>query len=147
MLSQLAAANAPDTHVKIDLLRNGQAETVSLTVGTMPEGKQISMPSEEESAWGITVQELTPELARQLELEPGTSGVVISDIEAGSPAAAAGLRPGDLITEINRTAIKNINDYQQALQKTKKGDSLLLLIKRAAGSFYTVLTPSAKDRG
>jgi S1-C subfamily serine protease len=57
------------------------------------------------------------------------------------------LRPGDLITEVNRTAIKNLNDYQQALQKAKKDEHLLLLIKRDGGSFYTVLTPSVKDQG
>jgi S1-C subfamily serine protease len=72
---------------------------------------------------------------------------VISGVENGSPADAAGLRPGDLITEVNRQAIKNMNDYQQALQKVKKGENLLLLVKRAAGSFYTVLTPSAGDQG
>ena len=94
----------------------------------------------------MRVQELTPQLAHQLGLEPGTTGVVISEVNNGSPAAAAGLRPGDLITEINRKALKNLNDYQQALKKVKKGDNLLLLVKRAAGSFYTVLTPSADDR-
>ena len=150
MLSQLAAATAPNTRVKIDLLRNGEEQTVSLIVGTMPEGKQQTMPSEkekEESAWGLTVQELTPELARQLQLGPGITGVVISDIQENSPAAAAGLRQGDLITEVNRTAIKNLNDYQLAVQKVKKGDNLLLLIQRGGGSFYVVLTPSAKDQG
>jgi serine protease Do len=147
MLSQLAAATAPNTSVKIDLLRNGQEETLSLTVGTMPEGAPKTMPAEEqkeESAWGITVQELTPPLARQLELEPGTTGVVISNIKAGSPAAAAGLRQGDLITEVNRTAVKDLNDYQQALKQVKNGENLLLLVQRGGGAFYVVLTPPSK---
>jgi serine protease Do len=147
MLSQLAAATAPNTQVKIDLLRNGQQETISLEVGTMPtEGGQQMVSPEEKSDWGMTVQELTPQLTQQLGLEPGTTGVVISNIEEGGPAATAGLRPGDLITEVNRTAIKNLNDYQQTLQKVKKGENLLLLIKRSAGSFYTVLTPSGNDQ-
>jgi serine protease Do len=145
-LSQLAAATAPNTRVKIDLLRNGEEKTVSLEVGTMPEAEQKSVSPEEKSDWGMNVQELTPQLAQQLGLEPGTTGVVIAGVNDGSPADAAGLRPGDLITEVNRTAIKNLNDYQQALQKVKKGDHLLLLVKRAAGSFYTVLTPSADDQ-
>jgi serine protease Do len=146
-LSQLAAATPPNTQVKIDLLRNGEEKTVSFEVGTMPEGEQKSVAPEEKSDWGMNVQELTPQLAQQLGLEPGTTGVVISGVENGSPADAAGLRPGDLITEVNRQAIKNMNDYQQALQKVKKGENLLLLVKRAAGSFYTVLTPSAGDQG
>jgi len=57
------------------------------------------------------------------------------------------LRPGDLITEVNRKAVNNLSDYQQSLQKVKKGDHLLLLIKRATGSFYTVLSSSAEDKG
>jgi serine protease Do len=132
---------------KIDLLRNGKAETISLKVGTMPEEEQKVVSPEEKSDWGMMVQELTPQLAQQLGLDPGTTGVVISNIKEGSPAAEAGLRPGDLITEVNRVAVKNLNDYQHALQKVNQGDNLLLLIKRAAGSFYAVLTPSAKDQG
>ncbi len=145
-LSQLASAAAPNTRVKIDILRNGEEKNISLEVGTMPEGEQKSVSPEEQSDWGMNVQEFTPQLAQQLGLEPGTAGVLISTVDDGSPADAAGLRPGDLITEINRKAIKNLNDYQQALQKVKKGDNLLLLVKRAAGSFYTVLTPSANDQ-
>ncbi len=145
-LSQLASAAAPNTRVKIDILRNGEEKNISLEVGTMPEGEQKSVSPEEQSDWGMNVQEFTPQLAQQLGLEPGTAGVLISAVDDGSPADAAGLRPGDLITEINRKAIKNLNDYQQALQKVKKGDNLLLLVKRAAGSFYTVLTPSANDQ-
>jgi serine protease Do len=145
-LSQLASATAPNTRVKIDLLRNGEEKNISLEVETMPEGEQKSVSPEEQSDWGMNVQELTPQLAQQLGLEPGTTGVVISAVDDGSPADAAGLRPGDLITEINRKALKSLNDYQQALQKVKKGDNLLLLVKRAAGSFYTVLTPSANDQ-
>ncbi len=146
-LSQMAAATAPNSRVKIDLFRNGKEQTILLKVGAMPEEEQKIVSPEEQSDWGMMVQELTPQLAQQLGLESGTTGVVISDIKEGSPAAEAGLRSGDLITEVNRTAIKNLNDYQQALQKVKKGDNVLLLIKRAAGSFYTVLTPSANDQG
>ena len=147
MLSQMAAATAPNTQVKIDLLRNGQEKTITVELGTMPtEGGQQVVSPEEKSDWGMSVQELTPQLAQQLGLEPGTTGVVISNVDEGGPAAAAGLRPGDLITEVNRTAIKNLNDYQQALQKVKKGENLLLLIKRAGGAFYTVLTPSGNNQ-
>jgi S1-C subfamily serine protease len=71
---------------------------------------------------------------------------VISDIIQGSPAAEAGLHPGDIITAVNRKGIKNFNDYQQALKQVKKGENLLLLIKRGSGAFYVVLTPPAKNQ-
>jgi serine protease Do len=70
--------------------------------------------------WVMAVQELTPQLAEQLGLEPGTTGVVISDIESGSPTSEAGLRPGDLIKEMNRKGIENLDDYRQALNQAKK---------------------------
>jgi serine protease Do len=145
-LSQMAAATAPNTTVKIDVLRKGKAETVSLEVGTMPEEGQKIISPQKESDWGITVQELTPQLAQQLGLDSGTTGVVISDITQGSPAAEAGLRPGDLITEVNHKGINNLNDYQQALKQLKKNNNLLLLVKRGSGAFYAVLTPPLKNQ-
>jgi serine protease Do len=145
-LSQLVAATAPNTTVKIDLLRNGKEETISLELGTMAEEGQKVISQQKENDWGMMVQELTPQLAQQLTLEPGTTGVVISDVNEGSPAAEAGLRPGDLITEVNRTAIKSLNDYRQALKKLRSGENLLLLVKRGSGAFYAVLTPSSKNQ-
>jgi len=143
-LSQLVAATAPNTPVKIDLLRNGKEETISLKLGTMAEEGQKVISQQKESDWGMMIQELTPQLAQQLGLEPGTTGVVISDISESSPAAEAGLRSGDLITEVNRTAVKSLNDYQQALKKVKNGENILLLVKRGSGAFYAVLTPPSK---
>ena len=144
-LSQIVAATPPDTQVKVDILRNGNAKTVTLTIGTMPSEEQARVAPKEETSWGMAVQELTPQLAQQLGLEPGASGVVISDIEDGSPAAEAGLQPGDLISEVNRTAIKNLTDYQQAIKQVKNGENLLLLIKRGSGALYVVLTPVSKN--
>ena len=139
------AATAPDTQVKIDIQRNGNAKTVGLTIGTMPSEEQPMVAPKEETSWGMAVQELTPQLARQLGLEPVATGVVISDIKDGSPAAEAGLQPGDLISEVNRTAVKNLNDYQRALKQVKNGENLLLLVKRGTGALYVVLTPVSKN--
>ena len=143
-LSQIVAATAPNTTVKVDVLRNGKAQTLSAKIGTMAEEGQKAVSPPKTNNWGMMVQELTPQLAQQLGLEAGTAGVVIADVNEGSPAAEAGLRSGDLITEVNRTAIQNMNDYQQALNKVKSGDNLLLLVKRGSGAFYAVLTPPSK---
>jgi serine protease Do len=145
-LSQLVAATAPNTLVKIDILRNGKEQTISLKLGTMAEEGQKVISQQKENDWGMMVQELTPQLAQQLGLEPGTTGVVISDINESSPAADAGLRPGDLITEVNRTAVKSLSDYQQALKNVKKSENLLLLVKRGSASFYAVLTAPSKSQ-
>jgi serine protease Do len=92
----------------------------------------------------MMVQEITPQLAQQLGLDPEETGVVISNVQEGSPAAEAGLRPGDLIAELNRKGVKNLSDYQQALKQVKKDENLLLLIKRGSGALYVVLTPKER---
>jgi serine protease Do len=116
-------------------------EIVLLTMGTMPSEEQTTFAPKEETSWGMAVQELTSQLAQHLGLEPGTVGVVISDIKEESPAAKAGLSPGDLITEINRKSVNNLNDYQQALKSVKNAENLLLIVKRDARTFFVVLIP------
>ena len=72
--------------------------------------------------------------------------MVISEVQPGSPAGEGKLRPGDLIKEVNRQKIQNIRDYNQALQKIKKNESLLLLVKRGQNTFYVALKGSSQEQ-
>jgi len=137
-LSRLVAAIAPNTKTTLQIVRDGKNQEIKVTIGTMPEETAEPPAAEEKSAWGLTVQNLTPELAQRFGLDENERGVVISEIQQGSTAADAKLRPGDLIKQVNRQNIQNIRDYNQALQKAKK-DSLLLLIKRGKNTFYVAL--------
>jgi serine protease Do len=132
--------------VSLDLIREGKTKTVKLPVGTMPEEVGKVAASKKESDWGISVQNLTAELAKRYGLDAGERGVVVVGVEQGSPAAEVRLRPGDLIREINRQKIQNLRDYNQALEAAAKDESLLLLIKRGEGSFYIALTPQKKEK-
>jgi serine protease Do len=107
----------------------------------MPEeGQQKKAAAQStESALGITVQNLTPELAKKFGVDEKEVGVVITDLAAGSPAAEARLRAGDLVAEVNRQKIQNIRDWKQAIEKMKKGEPLLLLVKRGASTFYVAI--------
>jgi serine protease Do len=120
---------------------------LNLTVATMPSDGQASAVPEEETGWGLTVEELTPRLAMQLGVASETKGVVVSGITDESPADAAGLRRGDIILEVDRIPISNMDDYQQALERVKRGENLLLLAKRGRGTFYIVLKPSDEGEG
>lgn len=142
-LSRMVASTAPDTTVTLQVIRDGKSREIKATIGTMPAEGTEAAPAKKESSWGLTVQNLTPELAQRFEWDPTEHGVVISNVQAGSPAAEAKLRPGDLIKEVNRQKIQNLKDYNQALQKVKKGESLLLLIKRGDRTFYVALKPPA----
>jgi len=91
------------------------------------------------------VEDLTPQLAEGLGLDTGERGVVVSNVEPGSPAAEAGLRQGDLIKEVNRGPIQNLDDYTRMTEKAKKGESVVLLIERGVSTFYVVLKPASQE--
>ncbi|MFZ0930078.1 MAG: DegQ family serine endoprotease [Syntrophobacteraceae bacterium] len=140
-LSRSVAAMPPESKATIEVIRDGKPVTVKLTIGTMPEEalQQKAAGPKTESAWGITVQNLTPELAQKFGVDEKEGGVVISDLAAGSPAAEARLRQGDIVQEVNRQKIQNVRDWKQATDKMKKGEPLLLLIKRGANTFYVAI--------
>ena len=143
-LSRLVASTAPNTKVTMQMLRDGKHKDLKVTVGTMPEESAAVSPAPKETAWGMAVQNLTADLARRFGLDEGEAGVVIAEVQPGSPAGEAKLRPGDVIKEVNRQKIQNIRDYNQAVQKTKKNESLLLLVKRGKNTFYVPLKGTAE---
>ena len=99
-------------------------------------------PSEEGGALsklGLAVQTLTPDLAKQFGVQ-GAEGAIITDVQEGSPASLAGLQPGDVIVEADRQKVASADDLQEALNKAKDKESLLL-IKRKGASLFVVLTP------
>ena len=87
----------------------------------------------------MEVQDITPALGERLGMNPGEKGVVIAEVHPGSPASNAGLRPGDIILEVNRKKIGNIKDYYNVLREAKNEKGLLLLIKRGNANIYSVL--------
>jgi serine protease Do len=141
-LSQMAAATKPNSRAKIDIIRDGTPKTIEVTIGTMPAEGQAAVSHTEKTEWGMTVQQLTPELAQRLGYDSNAKGVVISAVQPGSPADLAHLRPGDLIVEANRHKIEDIQGYQQAVKSVKPGNNLLLLVQRDSGSFFVVLQSS-----
>jgi serine protease Do len=92
------------------------------------------------SAFGIRVKNLSPELAHQLGID-ATAGVVISSIDPGSHAEDSGLRARDVILEVNRAAVKNVDEYQQAIKSSARGKVVLLLVKRGDTTLYYALKP------
>jgi len=140
MLSRSVAAMGPESSAAIGVLREGKTKDIKVSIGTMPEDAgERKREGKTESPWGIAVQNITPELAQKFGLDENESGAVITDLKPGTAAADARLRPGDVIKEVNRQKIQNIRDYNQAVQKMKKGETLLLLVKRAGNTFYIAI--------
>ena len=145
--SRSVAATKPESTVTLEIIRDGKPVTIKLAIGTMPEetGEKKALAPKMESAWGITVQNLTPELAQKFGLDEKETGVVITDLAAGTPAAEARLRTGDVIKEVNRQKIQNVRDWKQATEKMKKGEPLLLLIKRGHNTFYVAIKSAGQS--
>jgi serine protease Do len=87
---------------------------------------------------GMSVQEVTPEVARQLRLSD-SSGVIVNQVEPGSVADEAGVQRGDLVREVNGQNIRNVEDYRAVLTKMKKGDVIRLLVRRGERNLYLTI--------
>ena len=127
---------APGMSVQVKVLRDGKETALPLTVGEMKESEVIA--SSQEGDFGLTVQPVTPQLAETLGLERA-EGLVITAVKRGSAAEEAGLRSGDVITEINRQPIKNLADYNRELTRSEKAKSVLLLVRRGQSSLFLAL--------
>jgi serine protease Do len=133
--SQVARV-APGTTVQVTVLRESKEVTLPLTVGEMKD-KEITA-SAQEGGLGLTVQPITPQLAQSLGLERA-EGLVITAVKPGSAAEEAGLKSGDIISEINRQSVKTLADYNRELARNDKAKSVLLLVRRGQSSLFLAL--------
>ncbi len=141
-LRDLVASTAPGTKVKIEIVRDGKEKTLTATVGNQTAETAEAAPSEEGanllSKLGLTVQTLTPDLAKQLKVDV-EKGVAITDVTDGSLASLAGLQKGDVIVSADRQPVATVEDLQQALARAKDKDQVLLRVTRQGGSLFIVL--------
>jgi serine protease Do len=133
-----AARTAPGKQSQLKILRNGKELTLPLTVGEFHEREVVA--AAENGGLGIAVQPVTASMAAELGLERA-EGLVITSIKPGSAADEAGLQRGDVITEINRRPVRNLSDYNRAVEKTEKSKALLFLVRRGEGSLFLALKP------
>jgi serine protease Do len=134
------ASTAPGTTVDLTVERGGKEMRLRPTLSESPTGagnpaREAGKPALSSSRLGVTTDPVTPGIASRLGLSPGTRGVVITSINPIGPAAIAGLQPGDVIVEINRTPIRSNADVDPALAKAGSRPSLLL-VNRAGQTFF-----------
>jgi serine protease Do len=124
--------------VKVKVLRGSKEKVLTVKIGEQPADLFATGPFPGGKDLGMTVQDLTEELARNLDYE-GESGVVVSAIEQGSPADQADIREGDLIKEVNREKIANAKEFKEALGKSEKDKDILLLIRRGKHTRFVII--------
>lgn len=125
--------------VKIGIIRDGKPLEKEVVIGELKEETvQASRKSEVEKDFGLVVQDITPEIARHLNLKD-RKGVIVTDVQPGSPAQEADIRSGDIIKEIGRKPVRNLTEFKEAMKKANLKEGIVMLVKRENVTFYTVL--------
>ena len=142
------AGYSPGTKINLKVNREGKTIDVPVTLTEYnmeadsgqggPEG--VPGKGEKGALKGVSVEALTPEIRQEMQLPDDTkSGVVITNLDDDSPAAAAGLQPGDLILQVNRRAVNTVAEFNSAVRAGASKDSTLLLVKRGPGTQFLVV--------
>jgi serine protease Do len=143
-LPRMVAETAPGSKATLKILREGKEKTLNLTIVELTDERQAQDKEEgaaEKTPLGLEVQNLNPTLAQQFHLRDN-QGVVVVRVESGTPAADAGLRPGDLILEVNSVVTSTVKEYREAIGKVKKDTVARFLVKRGGRTLYlTVENP------
>ncbi|MCA1566999.1 MAG: DegQ family serine endoprotease [Acidobacteria bacterium] len=143
------ASTAPGTDVTLTIVRDGREQQVRATLGEFaqtarregePGGSEQGSGATGEATGklGVRVQPVTPELAREFELQPGTQGVAVADVDPNGPAADAGIQRGDVIVQANRQPVRSSADLTAAVGRTGTRPALLLVNRRGNAIFLTV---------
>ena len=143
------AATPPGSKLTLTVCRNGQTRDFTVTLGDRSAqqlsrgGRERETPGRPSAApdLGVTVQELTPELARQLNAT-GVEGVVVTRVDGDSPAAEAGLRAGDIISMVNESQVRNVQDFTNAIRNADLGRVVRLRITRDGATVFVFVKPA-----
>jgi len=148
-LQVLIGQHSPGTRVNLQIIRDGKQMSLPVTVEEMGARTAAagSNSSEEhgKARWGLGLANITPELREQLELSGDVHGVVVTNIEPGSPADNAGLSRGMVIEEVNRHSVQSVADARRELGNVPKGQDVMLLIWNNGGSTFAVLHSADKE--
>jgi serine protease Do len=139
--SHVSTTRAGET-VDMTVIRDGKRMQKQVTIGEM-EGNEATpsaavQPEAQGKKLGIGIENLTSETAQRLGYE-NKVGVAINQVARGSAAAMAGLRPGMLITEVNRKPVANVNDFRDAIENGDKTRGTLLRVEDPNGSRYVTI--------
>ena len=138
-LPYIVASTPVGKMVSVQLIRKKGKQNVQVKVGELKSSaEEAPFGPEPEHGLGMTLEEVTPELAKQYDL-PETSGLIIVKVESNSPAAEADLRDGDIILEVDQTPVKRLATFISIIRRYKKGDTVLFLINREGATLFVTL--------
>jgi serine protease Do len=141
-LSRYIASRPPGATVRLKLVREGAEKTLSVTLGTFPDENEESEEAaagEDRPQLGMTLRELSPELAERLDLPRGTRGLVVMDVEGGEAAEEAGLQRGDLIVSVNGEPVEDIETFRTAVDRARADGLARLRVRRGDSHLFLIL--------
>ncbi len=143
-LVEMVVATRPGTAVPVKLIREGETKTVSVTVGEL--NLEAETANNEESAqgdlskdFGLTLDDVTPAIARRLKLPAGVSGAIVSEVRPRSPAARAAITEGDVVIRIGRTEVPGATEAGRLLQKVEPGQAVGIIYIRDGQQLFTTM--------
>jgi Do/DeqQ family serine protease len=141
------AGNAPGSEITLTVLRDNREQKIRATLDEFSaetaraENQNEGEPNSRNNGGGklgVTVEPVTPDVAQELQLKPGTTGVVITSVDPAGPAAEASIQRGDVIQEVNRQPVKTADDLRAAIDRNGNKPALLLLNRRGETVFLAV---------
>ena len=142
----------PGTPVPIVIFRNNQRKTLTVTIDELDLEAEQNLSARRSTpnspvpetvvspGFGMTLDPITPEIARRLDLPATAGGAIVTDVERNSPAARGGVIPGDVILEVNRQKVANVSQVTRELQKVQNGQVAFLLISRDGNNQFVTMT-------
>ncbi len=137
-LPYIVASTPVGEKVTVEIIRKGKKKSLQVKTGELKEEDESPVVSEASPNLGLMVKEVTPELARNFGLSE-TSGLVVVQVESNSPAGEAGMRPGDIILEVDQVSMKDLAQFNRKIEKYEAGDTILFLLNRSGTTLYLTI--------
>jgi serine protease Do len=138
-LPHIVGSTSVGKEVVMRIIRDGEELPLQVKVGELKDEQLAALAlSSTKSKLGIDIQQLTPELSRKFGIKDDR-GVVVTGVDPDSPGEAAGLQPGDLILEINRSKVATVSQAKRALEKPRPDEPTVVLVKREGNTRYVVI--------
>jgi serine protease Do len=124
------AATDPETEAELVVFRDGQRKTLKVRIGLLESRFAGGVGSESALDLGMTVQTLTPELARKAGIDEDEKGVIVTAVEPGGMAGRVGIRPGDVVVSVGSSSITDISDFRDAIKVEDLSNGIRMQVKR-----------------
>jgi serine protease Do len=146
-LPRLVGGTAVGGTATLKVIREGKPLTITTQIAALPEPQQVAEASPAGGkSLGLTVRPLTAALAKRLDV-PDKTGLVVTEVTDGSPAAEAGIQPGDVIVEANGQQLRSVAELRQAVASQKTGEPTLLRIHRKDASLFVAIEIPRSPQG